>query len=88
VVADGITGYVGESLDELQRAIERVGLIDRAACRRHVKDRFSPAALATGYEGTYQSLTAAGRPLDQRRCTPLAWAVDDASDYICSTAGA
>ena len=41
IVADGRTGLLADTLDELVDAIERVERIDRMACRRHVEARFT-----------------------------------------------
>jgi glycosyltransferase involved in cell wall biosynthesis len=53
VVADGITGLIGESDDELAAHCGRVGDLSRAACRAEADRRFSPRAMADGYEATY-----------------------------------
>jgi glycosyltransferase involved in cell wall biosynthesis len=58
VVADGMTGFVCGSLSEMIAAIPRVALIDRAACRAHVEQHFSVAAMADGYERVYAAMLA------------------------------
>jgi glycosyltransferase involved in cell wall biosynthesis len=50
VVADGVTGFVRDTPDELVEAVGRIGEIDRRACRRHVAERFSADAMTAGYE--------------------------------------
>jgi glycosyltransferase involved in cell wall biosynthesis len=50
VVADGVTGFVRETPDELIDAVARIDEIDRHACRRHVAERFSADAMTAGYE--------------------------------------
>ena len=50
VVADGVTGFVRDTADELVDAVGRIGEIDRRACRRHVAERFSADAMTAGYE--------------------------------------
>lgn len=57
VVVDGVTGYIGETLADLERGIETIGRLDRRACRRWVEQNFSPAALTDGYEAVFQRLT-------------------------------
>lgn len=56
VVVDGVTGFVCDTLHDMVEAVARVGAIDRRACRAHVEQRFSPAAMASGYERVYASL--------------------------------
>lgn len=60
VVLDGETGFICDSLEEMVLAIRRLGEIDRAACRRHVEQRFSAKRMADGYEQVYESLAQAG----------------------------
>lgn len=50
VVADGVTGFVRETPDELVEAVARIDEIDRHACRRRVAELFSAEAMTTGYE--------------------------------------
>ena len=61
VVEHGVTGFVCASLSEMIAAVEQVGTLDRAACRRRVERLFSPVAMADGYERAYAALVA-GRP--------------------------
>lgn len=58
VVIDGVTGFVCDSVREMASAVERVGSLDRHACRAHVERHFSPAAMADGYERLYASVRA------------------------------
>lgn len=50
VVADGVTGFVRATPDELVEAVARIDEIDRRACRRRVAERFSADAMTVGYE--------------------------------------
>ncbi len=50
VVADGVTGFVRASPDELVATVARLDEIDRAACRRRVAELFSADAMTAGYE--------------------------------------
>jgi len=59
VIADGVTGLIGESDDDLADLCARVGEIDRHACRREAIRRFSPRAMVDGYEAIYRALTGA-----------------------------
>lgn len=56
VVADGGTGFVRDSVAELAAACAQLDAIDRRACRRRVEERFSPRAMADGYEAVYRML--------------------------------
>ena len=56
VVADGVTGFIGASVDELVQVADRVEQLDRQACRTRVEDCFSSGAMADGYEAVYRAL--------------------------------
>jgi glycosyltransferase involved in cell wall biosynthesis len=56
VVLDGVTGFIGESNQELAEAVHRVGQLDRLACRRHVESHFSADRMIAGYEAVYADL--------------------------------
>jgi hypothetical protein len=56
VVADGVTGLIGESDDDLMALCGQVGSLSRAACRAEAERRFSPQAMADGYEAVYRHL--------------------------------
>jgi glycosyltransferase involved in cell wall biosynthesis len=61
IMVDGVTGFVGETLDDLVEAAKRIDTIDRAACRRHVETRFAVERMADDYEAVYRRLTARAR---------------------------
>jgi glycosyltransferase involved in cell wall biosynthesis len=58
VVMDGVTGILADDRDSLIRAVDAVQRIDRAACRRHVEENFSVAAMADRYESIYRDRIA------------------------------
>jgi glycosyltransferase involved in cell wall biosynthesis len=62
VVADGVTGFIGETDDDLVTLCRRVHELDRAVCRREASRRFSATVMTEGYEAVYRSLTG----LDER----------------------
>jgi glycosyltransferase involved in cell wall biosynthesis len=64
VVADGETGFVGDSVEDLVAAVGRLGEIDRGACRRRAAERFSVRAMADAYESAYRA--ALGQPRAER----------------------
>jgi glycosyltransferase involved in cell wall biosynthesis len=53
VMVDGVTSFVCETVPEMVDAVSRVALLDRQACRVSVEGRFSPQAMADGYERVY-----------------------------------
>ena len=66
LVDDGVTGFVVDTLDEAVEAVAQARLIDRAACRAHVAERFSVDAMADAYVALYRrvlnrSVVAPGR---------------------------
>jgi glycosyltransferase involved in cell wall biosynthesis len=54
VVVDGKTGFVLDREAGFDAAIERLGSLDRSACRQHVEARFGRARMAEGYERLVQ----------------------------------
>lgn len=56
LIDHGVTGLLVDSFDEAVAAIDRVGEIDRAACRRHVAERFTVERMADQYEALYRQL--------------------------------
>ena len=56
IVEDGVTGFIGDSIEELTRAVKRIDLIDRARCRAEAERRFSVTAMTDGYEAVYRRL--------------------------------
>jgi hypothetical protein len=58
VVADGQTGFIVESVEEMAAAVDRLGALDRRTMRARVEQRFSAEAMVTGYERVYQQVLA------------------------------
>lgn len=60
VVADGETGFLRSSPDELTVALRDVlaGAIDSAACRARVETEFSGAAMGAKYEAVFEKILA------------------------------
>ena len=61
VVADGQTGVVVSSVEEMAAAVDRVGELDPRVIRERVQERFSAEAMVTGYERAYQRALAGER---------------------------
>jgi glycosyltransferase involved in cell wall biosynthesis len=53
VVADGETGFIVSSVEEMAAALDRVGDLDPQLMRARVKERFSAEAMVIGYERVY-----------------------------------
>jgi glycosyltransferase involved in cell wall biosynthesis len=61
LLADGHTGFLGDTVDDLVEAVKRIDTIDRAACRRHVETRFSVARMVDEYEALFRRAARARR---------------------------
>lgn len=59
IVRHGLTGFIGDTEDDLVDAVGRVGTLDRAACRADAELRFSPDVMAEQYERVYGNLLSA-----------------------------
>jgi glycosyltransferase involved in cell wall biosynthesis len=59
LIADGVTGFLVDDVDEMASAIERVDSVEPLTCRQHVENCFGPAALADRYIAMYQRILAA-----------------------------
>jgi glycosyltransferase involved in cell wall biosynthesis len=53
VIEDGQTGFLVNSVDEAAQAVQRIGEIDRAACRKRVLQCFSIGTMVEAYERVY-----------------------------------
>jgi glycosyltransferase involved in cell wall biosynthesis len=60
VVEDGVTGMLCDSVEEMALACERIGTLDREACRARVERLFSVPAMVDGYEAVYRDLAGQG----------------------------
>jgi len=56
VVADGKTGFVCTTVDEMVAALDRIDTISRRACRDRVDELFSTVAMVSAYEQIYMHL--------------------------------
>jgi glycosyltransferase involved in cell wall biosynthesis len=56
VIADGRTGFLVDSVHEAVSALDRLRQIDPAACRAHVRHRFSVEAMVKSYEQVYATI--------------------------------
>jgi len=56
VIQDGRTGFLVTTIDEAVQALERLGEIDRAACRERVQRYFSIDSMVDAYEQVYSTV--------------------------------
>jgi glycosyltransferase involved in cell wall biosynthesis len=60
LIEHGVTGFLVDTFDEAVAAIDRLGEIDRAACRRSVEQRFSVDRMADEYLALYERILRGG----------------------------
>jgi glycosyltransferase involved in cell wall biosynthesis len=58
LVAHGVTGFLGETDEELAAFVGRIGEIDRAACRRRAEEKYSVERMVSDYEALYRRIAA------------------------------
>lgn len=56
VVKDGVTGFVGDTIDDLVGALSRLPELNRASCRSRVERLYSDAAVVDGYLRVYEEM--------------------------------
>jgi glycosyltransferase involved in cell wall biosynthesis len=54
IIDHGVTGFLGESDDDLLAGIAHAASLDRAACRRAAEERFSIVVMAANYVNAYE----------------------------------
>ena len=59
VMAEGVTGFVVENMDDAVEATHRAGALDRRRCRRHFETAFTAAHMAGGYLSVYEAIAGA-----------------------------
>jgi glycosyltransferase involved in cell wall biosynthesis len=73
VMTEGETGFVVSSMPEAVAAVQRIGTIDRTACRRVFETRFLASRMADDYVRLYEQVMADGRrdgrPTSTRRAS-------------------
>ena len=68
VVENGKTGFLCHNIGECLAALDRLGEIDRRACRDRVIANFSVTRMVDGYEAVYQKLLAQSSTSNKRLC--------------------
>jgi glycosyltransferase involved in cell wall biosynthesis len=61
VVVDGVTGFLGESIDDMVAALGRTQELSPFRCREHVVERFGAEAMVGGYEAVFERVADSGR---------------------------
>lgn len=56
VVADGVSGFIANNIDEMVDCLGKIDQIDPGACRQYVSEKFSVAKATDGYEHIYQKV--------------------------------
>jgi glycosyltransferase involved in cell wall biosynthesis len=56
LVEHGVTGFLGETDEELADGVARVPELDRAACRRRAEDRYGFERMVSDYEAFYRKI--------------------------------
>jgi glycosyltransferase involved in cell wall biosynthesis len=58
LVEHGVTGFLGQTDEELSDLVARVSEIDRAACRRRAEERYGFERMVSDYETFYRKILA------------------------------
>jgi glycosyltransferase involved in cell wall biosynthesis len=66
IIAHQKTGFLTTHVDEMVRAIDLVGDLDRSACRQWVEKRFSVDRMVTDYMRVYEAIIRQTRRQDHR----------------------
>jgi glycosyltransferase involved in cell wall biosynthesis len=66
IIVDGKTGFLVDSIGEMNKAIDMIGDISRSDCREHVKENFSIDLMVANYEKAFKKVLR----LDRERRRP------------------
>ncbi len=58
IIADGVSGFICNTVDDCIAAVAKIPQLSRAACREYVASRFGVAQMTAGYEAVYEKLLA------------------------------
>ncbi|WP_373543685.1 glycosyltransferase family 4 protein [Chamaesiphon sp.] len=56
VIAEGVSGYICNTVAECIDAVAKIPTISRAACREYVSERFGVEQMVAGYEAVYEQI--------------------------------
>ena len=59
VIADGKTGFICNTVEEMIKAVDKIGQIRPIDCRRHVEENFSTDRQVERYEAAYRKILEA-----------------------------
>jgi glycosyltransferase involved in cell wall biosynthesis len=59
ILRDGVTGFIGSSVDDLVQAVGRLPTLSRERCRAEFESRFTADVMAANYERIYYKLVEA-----------------------------
>ena len=86
VIRSGVTGFVAKDVDEMVAAVNRIGQISRAECRREFENRFTAEIMVDRYEQVYRQLIEGEqrrlvrKPKDTHRPASIVRSIDKASE--------
>jgi glycosyltransferase involved in cell wall biosynthesis len=66
VIADKITGYLVNSVDEAVQAVGKIDRIDRKKCRQRVEENFTIDCMVSSYEKVYEEIFRKGSSKKQK----------------------
>ncbi|MEY2446138.1 MAG: hypothetical protein QOE00_2718, partial [Ilumatobacteraceae bacterium] len=72
IVEHGLTGFLGDTDDELVAGLQSVDQIDRGVCREQVRARFSVEQMVDGYVRVYEKRIGRGQPSRSRTLSAIA----------------
>ena len=56
IIAEGVTGYLVNTVDEMVSAIAKIDLIDRETVRKYIEQNFSSQVMAKNYVEIYKKV--------------------------------
>lgn len=69
IIEDGVTGYICNTLDEMEQAVKEVQTIDRQRCRLAFEKRFTADRMAQDYVALYQRIVeGSAHALNRKAC--------------------
>jgi glycosyltransferase involved in cell wall biosynthesis len=63
-VADGETGFVVDSIEEMARALEKLDRISPDACRSRVEQHFNASRMAQDYQELYRQVLTSKKEVE------------------------
>jgi glycosyltransferase involved in cell wall biosynthesis len=73
VLRNGVTGFVGSSVDDLVTAVRKLHDISRRKCREEFEARFTVEVMAANYERVYYHLAETWRTTRQQKLARPTW---------------